>query len=149
MTFKFDNSKEDKVELAFLRVRDAAFDAVKALWSRRKEEGATQDSLCEAMGKDRGWVSRNLAGPGNWTLRTFGSFVDAMDGHVQIVVTPIEELPRANYDIYECWKDVPRRQVVIETEQVDNGPDATVNLRVQLRGTAPALAQPLTVANAR
>jgi hypothetical protein len=89
-------------DFGFARVRDAAFDAVNALWVRRQSEGMTQADLAAAIAADTGWVSRNLRGPGNWTMRTFGAFVEALGGHAEIRVRAAEDQPavRLNYHAY-------------------------------------------------
>ena len=89
-------------EFGVARLRDQAFDAVQGLWRQRRDQGMTQKDLAEAIGRDPGWVSRNLGAPGNWTLRTIGEFVQALNGEVEITVAPLEsrsEYPD-NYDAY-------------------------------------------------
>jgi transcriptional regulator with XRE-family HTH domain len=97
---------EDRAIYGFARTRDVAFDAVRALWHRRRAEGMTQKQIAEAIGKDTGWVSRNLRGPGNWTLRTIGAFVEALNGDIEISVSPIEAPPpvRTNYHAYAGYE---------------------------------------------
>ena len=93
---------EDRAKYGFGRVRNAAFDAVQGLWRRRKANGLTILELSQRLNKDPGWVSRNLKGPGNWTMRTFGGFVEGLDGEAEIIVHAIEDpvLPAPNYDAY-------------------------------------------------
>jgi hypothetical protein len=95
-------SPKDRREYGFARVRDAAFDAVSALWARRQNEGMTQVDIANALGSDPGWVSKNLRGPGNWTLRTFGAFVEALNGEAQITISALDDPPqtRPNYHAY-------------------------------------------------
>jgi transcriptional regulator with XRE-family HTH domain len=87
-------------DYGFARVRDAAYDAVMELWRRRKSEGMTQAQLAEALGGDSGWLSRNLKGPGNWTLKTVGRLVEALVGEVEIKVHALEDSAGANYHAY-------------------------------------------------
>ena len=87
--------------LAFARARDAAYNAVYALWLRRKAEGMTQKDIGVKLDRDAARISKHLAGPGNWTLRTLGEMVEALDGIVAIAAYPAEEFERKNYDIYE------------------------------------------------
>jgi hypothetical protein len=89
-------------DYGFARVRDAAFDAVDLLWSRRQTEGVTQADLAANIAADAGWISRNLRGPGNWTLRTFGALVESLGGQVEIRVRAVEDPPtiRSNYHAY-------------------------------------------------
>jgi hypothetical protein len=93
---------KERRDYGFLRVRDAAFDAVSALWDRRQREGMTQAQITEEIDADAGWVSRNLRGPGNWTMKTFGAFVEALNGEVQISIRAAEDpLPViTNYHAY-------------------------------------------------
>jgi transcriptional regulator with XRE-family HTH domain len=103
MTSQYEPMKpEDRAIYGYVRVRDIAFDAVQALWRRRRSEGITQLQLAEALGKDAGWVSKNLRGPGNWTLRTIGEFVEALKGEIEITIHALEDHPadRPNYDAY-------------------------------------------------
>jgi hypothetical protein len=92
----------ERREYGFLRVRDAAFDAVSALWKRRQSEGMNQVEIANAIGGDTGWVSRNLRGPGNWTMKTFGAFVEALNGEAQITIRAMEDRPivLTNYHAY-------------------------------------------------
>lgn len=89
-------------DYGFARVRDAAFDAVQSLWARRQTEGMTQADLAAAIAADTGWVSKNLRGPGNWTMRTFGSLVESLGGRAEITVRAAEDPPavRSNYHAY-------------------------------------------------
>lgn len=89
-------------DYGFARARDLAFDAVKELWSKRRAEGMKQIDLATKLGRDPGWVSRALRGPGNWTMRTFGELVAAMDGEIEIEIFALEEPPaeRPNFDAY-------------------------------------------------
>jgi len=95
-------SPSERREFGFARVRDAAFDAVSSLWARRQNEGMTQIDIASALGSDPGWVSRNLRGPGNWTLRTFGAFVEALNGEAQITIRALDDPPQvlSNYHAY-------------------------------------------------
>jgi hypothetical protein len=104
-------------DYGFARARDQAFDAVIRLWERRKKEGLTQAQLAAAMGRDSGWVSRHLRGPGNWTLRTVGAFVAGLQGELEIAAYPLEEplQPLSNFDAYLGYQDAqtgptPRNQ---------------------------------------
>jgi transcriptional regulator with XRE-family HTH domain len=91
-----------RADYGFARVRDAAYDAVMDLWRRRKSEGMTQAQLAEALGGDTGWLSRNFRGPGNWTLKTVGRLVEALNGEVEIRVHALEDAnpARPNYHAY-------------------------------------------------
>jgi transcriptional regulator with XRE-family HTH domain len=87
------------------RIRNDAFEQVRILWDRRRQEGWTQKQLADAIGRDPGWISRNLAAPGNWTLRTIGAFTQGLDGEVDISIYALEdpiETP-TNYDAYDGY----------------------------------------------
>jgi hypothetical protein len=100
MPFNFNRSKEDLRKLAAARVRDAAYDAVFGLWVKRKGEGMTQQDIAQFLDRDPAWVSRNLSGPANWTLRTFGELTEALSGYAHIVVEPTEDIVPGNFDVY-------------------------------------------------
>jgi transcriptional regulator with XRE-family HTH domain len=106
--FKIDLTPDERRDFGFIRIRDIAFDAVQSLWRRRQTEGMTQADLASAINADAAWVSKNLRGPGNWTLRTFGAFVEALHGEAQITVRAIEDpLPiRANSHAYVDYDPV-------------------------------------------
>ncbi len=80
----------DLVDYGVARLRDQAFDAIGALWRRRQSEGWTQKRVADAIGRDPAWVSRTLRAPGNWTLRTIGELIQALDGESEITITPLE-----------------------------------------------------------
>ncbi len=82
---------QDLAAFGAARARDAAFDAVRQLWDRRKSEGMKQVELAQSIGRDPGWVSKTLSGPANWTMRSFGELVAAMHGEVVISVRAIED----------------------------------------------------------
>lgn len=102
-------SPEDRATFGYAKVRNAAFQAVQKLWRRRKAKGMTQLQLGERIGKDPARVSKYLSGPGNWTLRTFGELVEALDGEAEIIVHGIEDPPAVpvNYHAYVGY-DIPR-----------------------------------------
>jgi len=83
-------TQREQGDYGFARVRDQAFDAVQDLWRRRQAEGMRQKDIAAFLGRKPAWVSRNLSAPGNWTLRTFGEFMQALGGEVEILVHPIE-----------------------------------------------------------
>jgi hypothetical protein len=87
------------------RARDAAFDAVTRLWRKRRDAGMKQRDLAALMDKRESWVSRQLSGPGNWTMKVFGQLVDALDGEIEIVVHGREETePQVtNHDAYSGY----------------------------------------------
>jgi transcriptional regulator with XRE-family HTH domain len=88
----------DLENYGFARIRDIAYDAVQELWQRRKSEGWNQIKLANNIGRDTGWLSRYLRGPGNWTFRTFGALVQGLEGEVEIVVRPRENLLAARHN---------------------------------------------------
>lgn len=88
------------VETGAARARDIIFDAVHDLWQIRSEQGVKQTELAAALGKNPSWVCRSLAGPGNWTLETFGALAEALNGHIDVRLIPREHLRQSNYDFY-------------------------------------------------
>jgi transcriptional regulator with XRE-family HTH domain len=96
MSFSDKDLKARELEqFGAARARDIAFDAVMRLWRERKAKGLTQKKLAESIGRDQGWLSRYFHGPGNWTLKTLGAFVQALDGELEITILPLEK-PREN-----------------------------------------------------
>ena len=96
---------KDLADYGFARVRDQAYDAVCQLWRRRQAEGMKQKDIAEILSRDEGWVSRNLRGPGNWTLRTFGELVSALRGEAEIIVFALEDQPSQprNFNAYDGY----------------------------------------------
>lgn len=92
----------ERADYGLARVRDLAFDAVRALWRRRQAAGMKQSDLANIIGRDPAWVSRSLSAPGNWTLRTIGELVEGLDGEIEIIVRGNEEIvaERSNFDAY-------------------------------------------------
>ena len=89
------SEKESRAPLpddyGFARLRDQMFDAVTALWRRRRAEGLTLAALAARIGRDPAWVSRSLAAPGNWTLRTAGELIQALQGEAEIHIAALED----------------------------------------------------------
>lgn len=101
-------------DFGFARARDLAFDAIRSLWRRRQREGMKQTHIVAAIGRDPGWVSRNLRGPGNWTLRTIGELVEALNGELEILVHAKEDAPDqlVNYSAYSGYQSPPPGQEI-------------------------------------
>lgn len=97
-----DLPSKERAEYGFARAKDLAFDAVYALWRRRQKEGMKQIDLAQAIGRQPATVSRNLRGPGNWTLRTLGEYVEALNGELEITVHAVEDAlgTPSNYHAY-------------------------------------------------
>jgi hypothetical protein len=118
----------ERADYGFARVRDLAFDAVKLLWDRRRKDGMKQTDLANAIGRDPAWVSRSLRAPGNWTLRTIGELVEAMEGEVEIVVHANEDMAARgiNFDAYTDYqkkpKDYPPPPAMRDSSQILDGP---------------------------
>jgi transcriptional regulator with XRE-family HTH domain len=94
MTFAYSDLTPKELEtFGCARARDLAFNAVRALWKRRRSQGMTQNDLAAKIGRNPAWVSRNLQGPGNWTLRTIGAFVVALNGELEIKAHALEDPP--------------------------------------------------------
>jgi transcriptional regulator with XRE-family HTH domain len=107
------------------RVKLLAFSAINDLWLRRKREGRTQADLAASLGKDEGWLSKNLKGPGNWTIRTIGEIVEALDGDIEIIVRAAEDVncDQKNSDAYSGYEPYE----LFKYEDVMKGKSATYN----------------------
>jgi transcriptional regulator with XRE-family HTH domain len=124
MTLQSDKDLED---YGLARVRDVAFDAVHKLWRRRRASGVSQKDLAHKLGRDPGWVSRQLSGPGNWTFRSFGALIEALGGEVEIIVHAIEDpLEGSNgFDAYKRTAEAPNeymRRLINVPKVGDKGP---------------------------
>ena len=118
--------KRELGEYGALRFRDLTFDAVYTLWQRRKSEGWTQKDVASVIGRDKGWVSRNLRGPGNWTSQIAGTLIEGLKGSAEVRVEAVEDLvfKKPNTDAYEGYRPNPQKidsrvqpaQVVISFE---------------------------------
>lgn len=97
----------DRLAYGAARARDLAFSAVLELWGKRRSEGMTQTEFAEKLGRDTGWLSKKLKGPTNWTLKTLGQMVEALDGELEIRIhdlrQPLQE--KANFDAYAVRED--------------------------------------------
>ncbi len=98
----------ERGDFGFAMARNAAFLAVLSLWDKRKNAGLKQTELAKIIGRDPGWVNTQLKGPGNWTLRTFGEMVEALDGEVEIQVIDRKQagLIISNFDAYAVHDEI-------------------------------------------
>jgi hypothetical protein len=104
---------KDRAQFGGAVAKDAAFDAVYALWRKRFAEKWTRKKAADAIGVDEGWFSKQFNGPRNWTMETFGSLVQALDGDIEIIVHPIETRSKGrgnSYDAYAEMDGMPRKQ---------------------------------------
>ena len=135
-----DLTPKERREYGFLRVRDAAFDAVCTLWKRRQDEGMTQAQIASAIDGDTGWVSKNLRGPGNWTMKTFGAFVEALNGEVQISIRAMEDrLPvLTNYHAYVDYEsEIPATTQATTEANIPSALRAAPSGNATMRGRGP------------
>jgi len=96
----------DAVELGVARAHDAFFEAVHDLWLVRYAEGMKKKDIATFLDKDPAWVSRAMAGPGNWTIETFAGLVEALDGLIDLKILPRDKIrPSTNYDAYAATID--------------------------------------------
>ena len=95
-------SPSERAQYGEARAKNLAFDAVSELWRRRRAEGMKQRDIADAIGRQPATVSRNLRGPRNFTLRTLGEFVEALNGELEIIVRANEDplLVPTNYHAY-------------------------------------------------
>ena len=120
--------KQADVLLGFgsARARHQAYGAIRKLWALRQSQGMTQSDLIDLTGKNKSWISRNLSGPSNWTLRTFGEFADALGGEIVIQVKDLYAQPsKANGDIYSGYG-----QVLDKATSTADSPGSEVHLTV-------------------
>jgi transcriptional regulator with XRE-family HTH domain len=100
------------------------------LWERRHAEGMKQSDVCRILDRHPSWVSRNLRGPANWTLRTFGELVEALNGELTISVEPREECAhRANYHAYVAYD--AQLSALLPAESANALPTASKNYGLQ------------------
>lgn len=104
----------DRGDYGFARVRDLAFDAVVSLWRKRRSAGMKQSDIAAILNRDPGWVSKQFRGPGNWTLRTIGELIEAMNGEFEITAYGLEEKvsPSRNFDAYSGYGAVTSNPIV-------------------------------------
>lgn len=118
MTFQFEanvniprrrGQRSERADYGTARVKDKAFEAIRRLWEKRRQQGLKLKDVAGRIDADPGWVSKHLRGPGNWTLRTFGALVEGLEGEAEIDVFPIEEPAddRTNFDAYSEFGTVP------------------------------------------
>lgn len=125
----------DRENFGFARVRDLAYDAVQELWQLRKTQGWNQVQLATNIGRDTGWLSRYLQGPGNWTFRTFGALVEGLDGVVEVRVRPAESIKPSNENrgpYSDYVRDVSPRPPISSTASDLANPFGSRKLRVNL-----------------
>lgn len=85
--------------------KSAAHLAVRELWARRLRDGVTQEQIAASIGKDPAWLSRTMKGPANWTLKSLGALVVALDGKLNIQVEAVEDdtsITTANFNAYDA-----------------------------------------------
>lgn len=123
------NSAHEAADYGFARVRDVAFDAVQALWRRRKNSGMKQIDIAHTIGRSPAWVNRSLRGPGNWTLRTLGELVQGMNGEVEITVYGVDDAPatRTNFHAYADYEPAAVQVRVTQPSPVPSTVSATTS----------------------
>lgn len=87
----FNLTLRDEAEIRVLRLQHEAHAAVYGLWIRRHGEGLSKKDLADRLERDPAWVSRVLAGPKNWTMRTLGEMARALDADIEIRLTANED----------------------------------------------------------
>lgn len=95
-----------RADYGFARIRDVAFDSIRALWNRRQKEGMKQIDVAKSIGRDAAWINRKLQAPGNWTFRTFAELAEGLNGEVEIFVHAMEDQvwPVPNYHAYAGYE---------------------------------------------
>ncbi|MGV8833272.1 MAG: hypothetical protein ACOH2N_14960 [Devosia sp.] len=92
-------------DYAYARLKNVFFDEIRDLYEERKDNwNLTLDELAKRMEKNpktgRSWVSRELSGPGNWTLQTISKFIESLSGEIILKVVKREDIRSHNYDYY-------------------------------------------------
>jgi hypothetical protein len=94
------------------------------LWRKRRDKDKmTQAEFAARLDRDTGWLSKKLAGPGNWTLKTFARMVEALDGEIEIRVHDLREpsADRDNFDAYAAGQLAPPpapQQAAVKNETI-------------------------------
>jgi hypothetical protein len=93
---------KDRAQHGAAMAKSAAFDAVYALYRRRKAEGWTSARIANNVAVDEGWLSKQFVGPRNATMNSMGTLVEGMDGVLEIKAYAVEDLrsSQSNYDAY-------------------------------------------------
>lgn len=116
----------------FARTRSLAFDAVRKLWRIRRSQGMTQAELALRLDRDEGWVSKKLSGPANWTLRTLGDLIDALDGEIEITVLDLRIGQQTdNYDAYAGYGEKPIENVRAKVKIPPPSPRMDGSIRIE------------------
>jgi len=125
---KFNLTHDEADAHAVARLRDLAFEAVLGLWRQRKAEGMSQKDLAAALGRDQGWVSKALRGPGNWEFRTFGRMVRALRGEAEIIIHDLTDATKRvqNYDAYVVQEEKGSSLIKYSVNSNTNSSRATV-----------------------
>jgi len=97
-----DMSPKERAQHGAALAKGAAFDGVYGLWRRRNAEGWTRSRVANNVDVDEGWLSKQFIGPRNWTMESFGTLVEGLQGEVTIIVRAAEDRPSdfSNYDAY-------------------------------------------------
>jgi DNA-binding Xre family transcriptional regulator len=93
----YDRSQEEEIKS---EARVSAFFALRKAWKDRSAANNLKaQDLAEALGKDKGYVSRILSGRARTiTLETLALFLNALGYHLSFSPVRIEDLLRVNYD---------------------------------------------------
>ena len=127
----------DRARYGAAVAKDVAFDAVQALWRRRQAEKWTLKQAAENVGKDEGWMCKQFQGPRNWTMETFGTLIQALNGEVRIVIDAIEDFAKSrdNYDAYAEMDDLSPHMPLLPLNPKPRGTQGTIEMPppVQIR----------------
>jgi transcriptional regulator with XRE-family HTH domain len=80
-------------------------------FSRRSDQGITQDDLASRLNVDKSLISRRLNGRENLTLRSLSYMASAMECRLIIQFQPFEEIPKSNQfsSYFPGWPDQQTR----------------------------------------
>lgn len=123
-------SPKDRAEFGVARAKSIAFDAVHALWRKRKAQGKSQAELAKVLGKDEGWLSKTLRGPSNWTIRTLGELVEILDGDLEITIRAAEDVvdSKSNYNVYSEYENTIRLPPLIPEKPIHHRDQSTLGV---------------------
>jgi hypothetical protein len=93
----YDRSLEEDIKS---EARVGAFFALRKAWKDRSAvNNIKAQDLADALGKDKGYVSRVLTGSVRTiTLETLAVFLSALGYHLNLSPERLEDIPRVNYD---------------------------------------------------